>query len=188
MGLAVVSIIIDAGHIMDRKGYRSLFSGVYQKAAVRILVVQWKAIMISGRTLAQGAGAEAKMAPQFGREASSCSLFEEDYGSLELSAEGNVLVSNEYGKAVMMALRDSDLSRGLMFIPVGPWANATVWHDTDGCGMPKYKGVLVAIAAGGIMDTTASVCHGPSIPEIKEKGLAYATSRPGCLIYIRGEG
>lgn len=104
-----------------------------------------KAIMISGRTLAQGAGCEAKMAPEFGREVSSCSLSEEDYRNLGLSGDGNVLVSNEHGKAVMRARRDDGLPQGLVFIPMGPWANALVGPDTGGCGMPKYKGVFVEV-------------------------------------------
>jgi formylmethanofuran dehydrogenase subunit D len=99
--------------------------------------------MISGRTLAQGAGCECKMSPDFIKAVSVCSLSEEDYNALKLSEKKNVLVKNAHGQTVMSARMDAGLPPGMIFIPMGPWANMLVGPDTGGCGTPQYKGVLV---------------------------------------------
>lgn len=100
-----------------------------------------KAIMISGRTLGQGASCEAKMSPEFFKAVAFCTLSEEDYRSLGLSEEENVLVSTEFGEVVVSARRDGGLPSGVIFIPMGPWANAIVGPETGGCGTPQFKGV-----------------------------------------------
>jgi formylmethanofuran dehydrogenase subunit D len=104
-----------------------------------------KAIMISGRTLAQGAGCECKMNPDFYKVVSVCSLSEKDYKSLGLADGKNVLVRNEFGEAVFSARIDAGLPPGVIFIPMGPWANVLVGPDTGGCGTPQYKGVAVDV-------------------------------------------
>lgn len=47
------------------------------------------------------------------------------------------------------------------------------WASTS-CEAQK-KGVLLAEEVGGVIDTTATVCHGPSVIGIEEKGLPGAT-------------
>ncbi len=103
--------------------------------------------MISGRTLAQGAGCESKMSPDFLRAVSVCHLSSEDYSSLGLSEGRNVLLKNSVGQAVLSARPDPGLPNGLVFIPMGPWANALVGKDTGGCGTPHFKGVDVEVEA-----------------------------------------
>jgi len=97
--------------------------------------------MISGRTLGQGATCEAKMTPEFYEATSFCSLSEGDYNSLGLSDEDNVLVSTPFGDVVVSPRIDSGLPNGVIFIPMGPWANAIIGPETGGCGTPQYKGV-----------------------------------------------
>jgi formylmethanofuran dehydrogenase subunit D len=106
-----------------------------------------KAIMISGRTLAQGAACESKMSPEFFRATSVCSVSEEDYESIGLSNGKNVLISNDFGRATLTANKDPGLPKGLVFIPMGPWANALIGPETGGCGTPHFKGVEVNIEA-----------------------------------------
>jgi len=106
-----------------------------------------KAIMISGRTLAQGAACESKMSPEFFRATSVCSISEEDYESLGLSQGKNVQISNGFGQAVLSAHTDLGLPPGMVFIPMGPWANALVGPYTGGCGTPQFKGVEVIVEA-----------------------------------------
>lgn len=101
--------------------------------------------MISGRTLAQGAGCECKMSDDFVKAVSVCSLSEEDYGALKLSEKKNVRVRNPHGQTVMSARVDAGLPPGMIFIPMGPWANVLVGPDTGGCGTPQYKGVEVEV-------------------------------------------
>lgn len=104
-----------------------------------------KAIMISGRTLAQGATCESKMSPEFLKATSSLSLSEEDFSSLGLSEGKNVQVSNQFGQVVASARSDKGLSNGLVFMPMGPYANAVIGPDTAGSGTPQFKGVEVEI-------------------------------------------
>jgi formylmethanofuran dehydrogenase subunit D len=106
-----------------------------------------KAVMISGRTLAQGASCECKMSEDFFKAVSTCSISEEDYSALALSEGRNVLIENEFGRAVMSFRVDSGLPPGMIFIPMGPWANVLVGPDTGGCGTPHYKGVTVDVEA-----------------------------------------
>lgn len=104
-----------------------------------------KAIMISGRTLGQGATCEAKMSPDFFKATSTCALADSDYDALGIPEDGNVLVRNRFGEVVVSAKRDGGLPQGLIFIPMGPWANAVVGPETGGCGTPLFKGVEVEV-------------------------------------------
>jgi formylmethanofuran dehydrogenase subunit D len=97
--------------------------------------------MISGRTLGQGASSEAKMSSEFFKATSFCALSERDYNALGVSGEGNVLVRTKFGEVVVSAKMDAGLPSGVIFIPMGPWANAIVGPDTGGCGTPQFKGV-----------------------------------------------
>ncbi|MHC1631877.1 MAG: molybdopterin dinucleotide binding domain-containing protein [Methanotrichaceae archaeon] len=105
------------------------------------VVVLLKVIMISGRTLGQGATCEAKTSPEFFKATSVCSLSEDDYKFLGLADKDNVLVTTRYGQVVLSSRKDSSLPIGMIFIPMGPWANALIGPDTGGCGTPQYKGV-----------------------------------------------
>lgn len=105
------------------------------------------ATMISGRTLAQGAGCESKMAPEFFKAAALCHLSENDIKELNINEGENVLLKSEFGQVVLAAKADSGLPQGMVFIPMGPWANMLVGKDTGGCGTPQFKGVTVDVAA-----------------------------------------
>jgi formylmethanofuran dehydrogenase subunit D len=100
-----------------------------------------KAIMISGRTLGQGATSEAKMSSEFFKATSFCALSERDYNALDVSEGGNVLVRTKFGEVVVSAKMDAGLPSGVIFMPMGPWANAVVGPETGGCGTPQFKGV-----------------------------------------------
>ena len=104
------------------------------------MVIILKAIMISGRTLGQGASLEAKTSPEFFKATSICALSGSDYDALGISGDANVLVRTEFGEVVVSARKDDGLPQGVVFIPMGPWANAVVGKDTGGCGCPLFKG------------------------------------------------
>jgi formylmethanofuran dehydrogenase subunit D len=106
-----------------------------------------KAIMISGRTLAQGVACENKMSADFLTAASVCSLSQGDYQQLGLSEGKNVILKNGFGQAVLSARTDPGLPAGVVFIPMGPWANVLVGPETGGCGTPHFKGVEVEVEA-----------------------------------------
>lgn len=110
-----------------------------------MMVIILKAIMISGRTLGQGATCEAKMTPEFFKATSTCALAESDYDALGIPKDGNVLVRTRSGEVVVSAKREGGIPPGLIFMPMGPWANAVVGPKTGGCGTPLYKGVEVEV-------------------------------------------
>jgi formylmethanofuran dehydrogenase subunit D len=101
--------------------------------------------MISGRTLAQGANCESKMSDEFFAAASVCSVSEADSKSMGLLEGENVSVASAYGQAVLSSNVDPGLPPGMVFIPMGPWANLLVGPDTGGCGTPQFKGVEVDV-------------------------------------------
>ncbi len=78
-----------------------------------------KAIMISGRTLAQGAWCESKMCYDFTKAASLCFLSEGDFKALNLSDGRNVLVKSAYGRVVMAPRIDKGLPPGMIFMAIG---------------------------------------------------------------------
>lgn len=100
-----------------------------------------KALMISGRTVDQGATIEAKTSDAYFKAVAFCEVNENDLASLGISEGENVLVRSEHGSVVVPAKVDNGLPDGMVFIPMGPYANAIVDPDTKGCGMPQYKGV-----------------------------------------------
>ena len=105
------------------------------------------ATMISGRTLAQGAGCESKMSTDFFKAVAICHLSEKDFKSLGLSEGQNVLLKNEFGQVVLTAKKDAGLPDSMVFIPMGPWANVLVGTESGGCGTPHFKGLEVEVAA-----------------------------------------
>jgi len=111
------------------------------------MVVLLKTIMISGRTLGQGATCESKTSSEFFKATSFCSLSEGDYNNLRIKEGENVLVTAPFGQVVVSAQNDDGLPPGVIFIPMGPWANVLVGPDTGGCGTPQYKGIEVEVEA-----------------------------------------
>jgi len=87
------------------------------------------------------------MAPEFFKAAALCHLSENDIKELNINEGENVLLKSEFGQVVLAAKADSGLPQGMVFIPMGPWANMLVGKDTGGCGTPQFKGVTVDVAA-----------------------------------------
>lgn len=85
------------------------------------------------------------MCDDFTKAASICFLSEKDFKALNLSSGRNVLIKNAYGRVVMAPRIDKGLPPGMVFMAMGPWANALVGPDTGGCGTPQFKGVEVVL-------------------------------------------
>lgn len=100
-----------------------------------------KALLNSGRTIDQGATIESKTSEAYFKAVAYCEINEEDLRSLGVNEGDNVLVRSAYGSVVVPAKIDNGLPGGMVFIPMGPYANAAIDPDTRGCGMPQYKGV-----------------------------------------------
>lgn len=97
-------------------------------------------VVITGRTLDQGATVEEKLTEEYFKAVNYAELNEEDYAALGLQEGDRVKVKTEFGEVVVFA-KKGDLPRGVIFIPMGPYANMVIDPSTDGTGMPQFKGV-----------------------------------------------
>lgn len=67
-----------------------------------------------------------------------------DMERLGLSEGQYVRIVNIDGR-VEMPVFMGNLPNGMLFIPMGPEANRLIGHDTQGKGMPSYKGQKVEV-------------------------------------------
>ncbi|MEM0332028.1 MAG: molybdopterin dinucleotide binding domain-containing protein [Archaeoglobaceae archaeon] len=100
--------------------------------------------IVTGRTLDQGATVEEKLTEECFKAVSYIELSEDDYGALNLKDGDRVKVKTAFGEVVVFA-KKADLPKGVAFMPMGPYANAVIDPDTDGTGMPRFKGVKAKV-------------------------------------------
>ena len=105
--------------------------------------------LISGRTTVQGQNLDSKLTEEYYNEAATCSLNGSDMEKLGVAADDHVKVTTPYGAVVVKAKQDDGNPEGLIFIPMGPWANAVVSGDTHGAGMPSFKGIDATVEKTG---------------------------------------
>lgn len=101
-------------------------------------------VLITGRTLDQGATVEEKFSEDYFNSVNYIELSEEDYNSLGLKEGDRVKVKTEFGEVVVFA-KKGELSKGIAFMPIGPYANIVINPNTAGTGMPIFKGVKAKI-------------------------------------------
>ena len=101
-------------------------------------------ILITGRTLDQGATVEEKLTEEYFKAVSYIELNEEDYKTLGLQEGDRVKVKTDFGEVVVFA-RKGSVPKGVAFIPMGPYANQVIDPNTDGTGMPQFKGVKAVV-------------------------------------------
>ena len=106
-----------------------------------------KVTLITGRTIEQGVGKEhGKASKEYMESVSICYLDPEDFKKLGIKENTNILVSTEYGKVVVKALKSLRAPHPrIVFIPYGPWVNAIADAKTNSIGMPSFKGVPAKI-------------------------------------------
>lgn len=103
-------------------------------------------ILISGRTSQQGVGLEVgKMSDSYFESVSFIELSEVDAEALKLEDGHLVEVATPHGSVVVSGRRSKGLDSGMAFFPYGPWANKVFGSETEGTGMPPFKGVKATI-------------------------------------------
>ena len=98
-----------------------------------------KVNLTSGRTIVQGQNLDNKLSEAYFNEVATCELNESDMEKLGVAADERGKVKTSYGEVVVKAKEKAGTPEGVIFIPMGPWANALVSGDTHGAGMPSYK-------------------------------------------------
>ncbi|MGQ9507473.1 MAG: molybdopterin dinucleotide binding domain-containing protein [Candidatus Bathycorpusculaceae bacterium] len=99
--------------------------------------------LLTGRTIEQGVGKErGKSSKEYVESVSVCYMDPGDLKRLNMKEKTNVMVSTDYGSVVVKALKSLRAPhQGVIFIPYGPWANVIVNPETNGIGMPSFKGI-----------------------------------------------
>ena len=99
--------------------------------------------LLTGRSLSQGREKEqGKLSESYLQSVACCEINEEDMKKIGSSYAENVRVSTQYGSVVLKAIAPKQtLEPGIVFIPYGIWATQISGSETDGTGMPSYKGV-----------------------------------------------
>jgi formylmethanofuran dehydrogenase subunit D len=99
-------------------------------------------VLVSGRTARQGMGLEeGKMSKNYIDSVQLINLNLADAEEIGLKTDETVKVVTEHGSVVVNWKEDKGLDRGLVFLPYGPWANQVIGSETNGTGMPGYKGL-----------------------------------------------
>lgn len=107
---------------------------------------QIEVTLISGRTSQQGVALEVgKTSKKYFESVSFIEMSTADAEALGFEDGNPVEVVTSCG-SVVVSLRSSDgLDPGMAFFPYGPWANRVFGSETDGTGMPSFKGVRATI-------------------------------------------
>lgn len=102
-----------------------------------------KVTLVTGRTINQGTGKEhGKLGKRYMESVAVCQIDPEDMKKLRVKEGKNVKVATAFGSVVVKAVKSLRAPHpGVVFIPYGPWANALISPETNGIGMPRFKGV-----------------------------------------------
>ena len=104
-------------------------------------------ILLTGRTIDQGVALEGdKTTKENVRAAAICVFDSEDFKKLEVSTGTPVKVTTDHGEVMVYAtVTEEGPHPGIIFIPMGPWANQVVNPDSQSCGTPTYKGMKAKV-------------------------------------------
>ncbi|MEM2866222.1 MAG: molybdopterin dinucleotide binding domain-containing protein [Candidatus Hadarchaeales archaeon] len=103
-------------------------------------------ILNTGRTVDQGVSMErGKTSPEYFEKVAVVFLHPEDANTLGVKEGEAVRVTTEFGSVVVRCLF-GNTEKGMIFMPMGPWANFLTSPLTGGTGMPSLKGLRAKIA------------------------------------------
>ncbi len=103
--------------------------------------------LLTGRTITQGVALEGnKTGVENVRAAGICYFDKVDMKKLDCLAGTPVKVTTDFGEVVVLSvLSEEGPHPGIIFIPMGPWANQVVNPDSQSCGTPTYKGMKAKV-------------------------------------------
>ena len=114
-------------------------------------------ILLTGRTINQGVALEGgKTTKENVRACGICSFDKEDFIKLDCLVGTPVKVITDHGEVLVYStISDEGPHPGIIFIPMGPWANQVVNPSSQSCGTPTYKGMkarVEVIQNGKVLD------------------------------------
>jgi formylmethanofuran dehydrogenase subunit D len=114
-------------------------------------------ILLTGRTINQGVALEGgKTTKENVRAAAICAFDKDDFKKLDCLVGTPVKVITNFGEVVVYStISEEGPHPGIIFIPMGPWANQLVNPDSQACGTPTYKGMeakVEVMRSGRVLD------------------------------------
>ncbi|MHA1490168.1 MAG: molybdopterin dinucleotide binding domain-containing protein [Promethearchaeota archaeon] len=114
-------------------------------------------ILLTGRTINQGVALEGgKTTKENVRAAGICAIDKDDFKKLNSIVGTPVKITSDFGEVVVYStISEEGPHPGIIFIPMGPWANQVVNPDSQSSGTPTYKGMkakLEIIQNGKVLD------------------------------------
>lgn len=100
--------------------------------------------LITGRVIEQGMHLEDKTSEEYREACTLCTMNQRDMFRLDISDGKNVKLKTGHGEVVVKVCM-GNIEEGLIFLPLGPWANAITYHEIEDGGMPSFKGIDVDI-------------------------------------------
>jgi formylmethanofuran dehydrogenase subunit D len=102
-------------------------------------------MLITVRTGRQGAAMErGKSSPEYLEETAMLSVCPADFEALGLAPGKRARLTSQNGE-VIVTCRAVEGPRGIFFLPLGPTANQLIGGETQGTGVPDFKGVAVML-------------------------------------------
>ncbi|WJI09392.1 protein fwdD [Methanobacterium sp. CWC-01] len=104
-------------------------------------------ILNTGRTVWQGQAIESgKDLKMYVDAAAICHMNREMMDEMGLKEGDNIQVVSNFGDVVVRVVKTKEtLPDGMIFIPMGPWANRVIDPDTDSTATPRFKNIPVEI-------------------------------------------
>lgn len=104
-----------------------------------------KCLLNTGRTVPQGTSVEQKRSDGYRSVASACFLNPVDMMILGIENGGRVRITSLTGNVILTALSAEGITRGEIFVTIGPYANHIISSETHGTGMPDFKNQCVDV-------------------------------------------
>lgn len=104
-------------------------------------------ILLTGRTINQGVALEGgKTTMENVRAAAICAFDKDDFKKLDTLVGTPVKVITDHGEVIVYStISEEGPHPGIIFIPMGPWANQVVNPDSQSCGTPTFKGMRAKV-------------------------------------------
>ncbi|MDD1763696.1 MAG: protein fwdD [Methanobacteriaceae archaeon] len=104
-------------------------------------------ILNTGRTIWQGQAIESgKDLKMYVDAAAICHMNREMMDEMGLKEGNNIQVVSNFGDVVVKVVNTNEtLPDGMIYIPMGPWANRVIDPDTDSTATPRFKNIPVEI-------------------------------------------
>lgn len=114
-------------------------------------------ILLTGRTINQGIALESgKTTKRNVRATAICAFDKDDFKKLKCFIGTPVKITTDYGEVIVYStISEEGPHPGVIFIPLGPWANQVVNPNTYSCGTPTYKGMkakVEVVKEGKVLD------------------------------------